>query len=348
MSFKNGKTINIAIMSVMHLLVDATGAAVVFNCLSSSYSIANGILIYMLFAFGTQPFLGILADKTEKYKLLIYISVLLMISGLPITLLAPYAGFIVLGLGNSLFHVSAGGVAINTAEKNWNLGVYVSGGAVGLALGINLYTIYWLFPILLFLGAIILQLIKFNDAQYKKSAADPERSDNKELKVIIPMMLSILFAVYIRGLCGFEIHLSIIDTKSLSILFACCVAAGKFAGGFIADKIGISLTVALNLIPAAFLLYFGYNFYACLFIGIFLFNTSMPLTLRLLIDEFSENRNFAFGLTACILFLGSYSAYYLPIADTYIFIALILLSSAAVIFVDLKYKNTMKYTIKEI
>jgi FSR family fosmidomycin resistance protein-like MFS transporter len=333
----------------MHLLTDAVGISFLLYSLKSSGNYLTVIVLYTFLSFGTQPFIGIIADKTKKYRLMIYISVALMVIGtIKINI---YFSTVLLGLGNSLFHIAGGGVAIFSRERDSDLGVFVAPGAVGLMLGYNFNHLYIIFEILLFALVIFLILTGFNDKYYINATnhSKENSSSSREFDVMIPMLL-IISAVFIRGFSGTMIKPDFINNAWLTIIFASFIALGKAIGGFISDRIGASKSILLMLFPSAFILAFGKDLFVTAFIGILLFNTTMPITLGLLTRILPENKNFAFGLAACMLFIGTYCTYYLSAFTGYLwylFLTMTIIGAIAIISADKILKKTATKTIPE-
>ena len=155
----------IGLSSVQHFLVDGLCICCMF-LLMGEYGYRYGaygdrvgmgaVLVYNVLAFVSQPLTGMMADRmTARHWLLIASSLLmtlavacaamiptlmegepnLMSDGLGECLLILVA--VLLGAGNSLFHVWGGKqVVIKTGNDIRALGVFVSTGVLGLAIGL--------------------------------------------------------------------------------------------------------------------------------------------------------------------------------------------------------------------
>ena len=134
--------------SVLHLLIDGLCVCCLY-LIASSFSVSHlvGIfLTYNILAFLTQPMTGLLADRMERKHWMLFASVLLLTMAVLATSIVisfrVSSAFgvmlvaILLGMGNSLFHVWGGKqVAVRTGNDMRALGTFVSTGAFGLALG---------------------------------------------------------------------------------------------------------------------------------------------------------------------------------------------------------------------
>lgn len=351
-----------ALLSAAHLLMDLTTVAFVYILIGvrefiapegawyserPAFAIAACVLVYDLLAFGLQPFIGALVDGKKRAAPLLYgslfgagIAALVCalcdypqeINALSVALLALFS------LCNALFHVAAGAFVIAESEKkSAPLGVFVSLGAVGVALG-RLYA-----PALLGaagiglagFGAVFL-FLKTGDKvlcpHFARIAAPPYETEAD----ILPLAL-LAFAVFVRGFGGSALPAGY-ELSPLYILLAALAAAlGKAAGGFLADIAGVR-AVAICLPVAACLLAFGANWPAVYLMGLVLFNTSMPVTLWLSFAALPRLRNTAFGVMACFLMLGSVLAMAVSV-PMWVSFALVLLSGAAIAAPPCLFKN---------
>ena len=123
-------------LTVLHMLVDGICSTTIYASLYKDNIILPTIVFigYNVLAFMMQPLVGFLVDTVKKERLLVLGSLFLVVTG---SLLGsiPYLCLLFLGLGNALFHVSAGKITItNSNQKLSLLGVFVSLGVVGLTL----------------------------------------------------------------------------------------------------------------------------------------------------------------------------------------------------------------------
>ena len=151
----------ILLCSVLHLLVDGLCVCCLY-LIASSFSAMHlvGIfLTYNILAFLTQPLTGLWADSMKHRHWMLLASVLLLTvavlaTSIVISFRLSTVGMMVvpilLGMGNSLFHVWGGKqVAVTTGNDMRALGAFVSTGAFGLALGIVFFSWPLLYTVLL-------------------------------------------------------------------------------------------------------------------------------------------------------------------------------------------------------
>jgi MFS family permease len=136
------------LLALLHLLVDgvcASGVMIISRHLINDVEADGIIVLYDLLAFGTQPLTGRWMDSRGVHPFGFKLAMVLLICGALLCSLttsiirtAALVGTILLGMGNSFFHVYGGKyVAVVSHNDIRALGVFVSTGAVGLAIGIG-------------------------------------------------------------------------------------------------------------------------------------------------------------------------------------------------------------------
>ena len=123
--------------TILHFCIDGICIYTIFNKLynDSFYDSLAVFILYNTFAFVFQAFVGLLIDKIKNHKLFLIISIFFVGLGV-IFNFSFIASAILLGIGNSFFHI-AGGYHVIKSTKNdiASLGIFVSSGAIGVALG---------------------------------------------------------------------------------------------------------------------------------------------------------------------------------------------------------------------
>ncbi len=305
--FKIHPKINISLFTVLHFIVDGICGLVIFSTLviNQSDDMSFAILItYNLLAFVTQPFVGLLIDMHDNQeRLFLLISVFSLALGICFKS-QPLISALLLGIGNSFFHISGGKYTISkTGNDIFDLGLFVSTGAVGLAIGCNFNNVYvWsIFLPLLFLISFLIIFSK--DSINIAGDKNISKNENLSEKAIFLLFLLICIAVLIRSFLGKIINYSFDKTTLVLVLFGLASTLGKALGGAISKAIGINKTIIITMIVSAILFLFGNgNVYLSL-LAILLFNMSMPLTLYLA-NCLVEKEGFAFGMLAAFLIPG--------------------------------------------
>ena len=323
----------IGLSSVQHFLVDGLCMCCAF-LLAELYGSSFGsygdkvsmgaILVYNVLAFMSQPLTGLLADRmAHRHWLLLSSSLLLTLAVACASLLTmlvrdEVVGMddvlvewlligvaVLLGIGNSLFHVWGGKQAIVKVGNDMRaLGVFVSTGALGLAVGLVFLSWSLLYALLLAIVLLAVVYVHLDDG------TSIGFSDIKVLSVwftpvrIWTLVVALMLFVGYRAFAGEVLSHGIAKTHEMILVIAAVAMLGKMAGGWIARYVGIvrSLIVLLAGVALCFLFWKEYD--AVLLPGIFLMNCTMPITLYLANVLLPGREGLAFGLLAAALLPG--------------------------------------------
>lgn len=317
----------ISISSVQHFLVDGLCMCCLF-LLTGIYGDSFGaygdrmslgaILIYNLLAFLSQPLTGLLADRLSHSHWLLLWSALLLTVAVAVAMLpfrtewALITVALLLGAGNSLFHVWGGKqTVIKTGNDIRALGVFVSTGALGLAVGYVFCSWALLSALLLvFIGLSVLY-VQWDDGV--SQAVEDIRSNHPWLTplTIWTLVVMLMLCVCYRSFAGEVFSKGITKTQSLILIIGIVAMLGKMAGGWIVRWAGILPSVIVILAGAALCFLFRENLVWVLLSGIFLMNCTMPITLYLANLLLPKREGLAFGLLAAALIPGYLLAVYL-------------------------------------
>ena len=278
-----------------HFWVDFACALLLLGRLEAGGAV-TALLLYNCFAFAVQMPVGLLASalgRAERFAAL-GCGLTALAWGLPGLLPAALCA----GLGNACFHVGGGIYTLNGSGKCGPLGLFVSPGALGIALGA--LPAGGAFP-----GpAVVLALLGLGAAllRWGRGAANTplDLAPVGGREALLPLLC--LFAVVV--LRSFAGTLFAFPWKGeLPLALAWATAGGKAAGGVLADRLGPRKTAWLSMVPAAgcFLLagWAGPGLAA-----VCLFNMTMPLTLWGAARRLRGAGGLAFGLLTFALFLG--------------------------------------------
>lgn len=247
--------------------------------------------LYNLLAFGSQAFVGYVLDK--RTNLLPYapiLSVILLglgtIDALGITKQA-----VMLGLGNSLFHVAVGSMVLRRYDTYTELGAFVSSGAIGLALGLNQFVDAKIFLLICAaVTAIAYRRHRLTEVETLERYASPSLSWIS----LCGCLALLLGCVVLRSFGGGG------GSTEYVMLFPCVFALGKVLGGVCCDRLGYKNTIALIFI-VGFVSLQGSGLVAAVTLTL-AFNMTMPLTLRLVHWCNPNYPGMMFGLAAgCLL-----------------------------------------------
>ena len=306
---------SISIVSLQHFLVDFICALTMYNVIMKQGSNASSILLYNFCAFALQMPLGLVADVLKRQNnnlialLYLLVAAALLACGLS-------GSVILLGTGNSLFHLGGGIITVDQDKRNGfkgrGLGSFVAPGAIGLVLG----TILKSRAVFLITAALVIYLILLAGL-WLVLKDDDELTDTQIVleKDMWPVIIGCLIVVVLRSYVGMSVFFSWKNTTSLVITSVICVAAGKMLGGFAAAKWGIRKTTAASLAVSAICYLLSENVLAG-HLALLMFNMTMPLTLYILTERMKSTVGFAFGILTFALFLGVIpQSYGVPVID---------------------------------
>lgn len=305
------------INSFSHFFVDAACAAALFG--SGCTDMTTLLLIYNTLAFSTQCLVGLVTDRVNCHAKLTAIACLAVALGY-ILPLPPIATGMVVGLGNSVFHVCGGTTTLkDSGGRAAPLGIFVAPGSVGLILG----TLWPQVGLLFALSLIICAGAIFIVGRGKAAAVPPETEENGGILPVVVLLL----AVAVRAIGGTAVSFPWKTTEVLSVVMVAAVFAGKTAGGFMCDRLGARNTALMSIPLAALLIAFGTGSMVLSLLGQLLINLTMPVTLWLIYRELPASPGFAFGLAASVLWPGTIAGQLLTLTGPALW-ACILLSFA--------------------
>lgn len=312
----------IAICSMMHFLVDGLCICCLYLLVAPD-AIGGWVGLFMgynVLAFVTQPLTGWMADRARHpHWMLLTAMALLTLAvmtavGMGLARQTPTWGMwtvaALLGLGNSFFHVWGGKqTAVVTDNDVSALGMFVSTGAFGLAVG-GVFCSWTLLGV--FLAAICLLAIAYLQLETAtqddgKRPVDVFSTVNPEDHFPLPrhmvwigigaVMAFVAGRSLISGLFAADIG------KSTSLILATGLVAmlGKMAGGWIAKGAGMLKTFFALVAAVSACLLFAEGNQTLAFMGLFLINCTMPITLWIANEMMNGKEGLAFGLLAAPL-----------------------------------------------
>jgi len=325
----------IAIYSILHFIVDAICAFGMFGRFGNEGLYAY--LFYNLCAFVLQLPAGAIIDlimmklpgNIAKKRFNLCVTIL----GVVLALIGMYAGPLVLGVGNALFH-SGGGVSciIEDRSKSLNgrgLGVFVAPGALGLFIGklVSGYAVWmqyvrivWIvISVVVVIIAILIQYREIkglslvassnasNDADCSNNGkvVDVDSNDKKKfpVSIILFTVICCFGVVIIRSYVGLAMSFEWKTGILMALLAVLMVALGKAAGGFAAASFGRARTICVSLGLAAIAFVFS-DKAICGLLALFFFNMTMPITLHMMTEMLNDTPGIAFGSLSFGLFIG--------------------------------------------
>ena len=299
----------LASRSAAHFAVDL---ACGFVCLgvfvpgaASLEEAALGVVLYNLLAFATQPLLGAVCDRFPR-RPWAALGCLTVAAGALLGCLSLGWGAVVLcGLGNALFHPGGGRDALVSSPGTlWEGGVFVSTGALGVALGMFWGAAFprpWMAAALAaLLGLCALFCWKTPLSQPERGAAIPGASSLPFWWVVGLALGSVALRAFVGGAVPLPWK-----TGLWALAAAAAAFLGKAAGGFLADRLSPRLAGVGALLLSLPLLCLGWAHPLPSLLGLLCFNMTMPVTLGAVTDKLPNAPGLAFGLTAQFLFVGT-------------------------------------------
>ena len=348
----------IGLSSVQHFLVDGLCICCMF-LLAGIYGESFGaygdrvsmgtVLIYNVLAFMSQPLTGMMADRMERRHWLLIVSSLLLTLAVASASLIPtlmrvspnlmWDGLgewmmvlvaVLLGAGNSFFHVWGGKQTVVMTDNDIRaLGVFVSTGALGLAVGFVCRSWTLLYGLLLAIVAVAIVYVHIEFVGTEAKGCEGERtgkgrirppltedcsmktqSPTQEGKQTLMFVLALMVFVGCRSFASEMFSGGITKTQELILLIAVFAMLGKMVGGWIARWMGIWRSLAVILAGVVLCFVFGGYNDVVLLAGVFLMNCTMPVTLYLANVLLPRREGLAFGLLAAALIPGYLLAVY--------------------------------------
>ena len=300
------------VCTALHFLVDGLCICCIY-LLADSSSVANLLevfITYNVLAFLTQPLTGMLADRLRPEGMLLAAAVALLAIGVAVAfplgstddVLPLYIVAVLLGLGNSLFHVWGGRlVTVSTGNDIRALGVFVSTGAFGLAVGMLFHSRLVLVAFLLAIAALAFYALRLTSKELQ--VLDSELNQKPVSMILWLAVLALMAIVMLRSLLGETFSAGIAKGGMMILAIGAVAMTGKIAGGFLSHWMGIVWAMLLVVagIVACLLLP---STETVLFIGLLLVNCTMAVTLYLVNAVLPGREGLAFGLLAAALMPG--------------------------------------------
>ncbi|MEW6350151.1 MAG: hypothetical protein AB1646_13880 [Thermodesulfobacteriota bacterium] len=299
---------NLTAYGITHAAVDFTCAGIVFS-LPTVHGVGPDdfyalVLLYNFLAFGFQPMCGRFCDWLGRPRRIAELGCLLTaFAALFAGGDSPFLWVVMAGVGNSLFHVGAGTICLAlTPGRAAAPGIFVAPGAVGLTLGILLgkagYFNPWIAFVALLLLSSAMDFIALPEPDY-----EPRPVPGSAGLFVLAFVL-LFTAVALRSLVGMAVSFPWKTNLDLLAALTIAVAAGKAAGGWLADRYGWSRIAVGALVVSAPLVAFGVHYPPVAIAGMFLFNMPMAVTLTAIVALLPGKPGLGFGLTCLALFLG--------------------------------------------
>ncbi len=311
---------SMSIYSICHFIVDFVSCIFVLGVAPAFCYDADGnfsttvylaeVILYNFFAFAFQVPMGFVMDKLKVYKYVGTIGFCLIGICYVLGFGNPILLSSIVGIGNGLFHLEGGVNAFNNSKgKAFLNGLFVAPGSIGIFLGTAFYkdlASSFLPLALIFLAMFLLVFVQRDDTEYIFKEQEKLAKSGNPFKIhdIVSISALIGVSIIVRSIGGSAIKYGWKTGLAIGIIYTVLVMLGKAFGGLIGDKIDLKKVcmTALGISCVCLLLGFSVPFFG--YIGIFLFNIPMAITLIIL-----ERCNIKYlatmvGLNTFFLFIG--------------------------------------------
>ena len=286
------------LLTLAHFCVDGVcGAVLAAYAFSEPYlePIVYYFGLYNLIAFGGQWCAGWFFDKRPRTILpALFVAAGFLSVGL-VSSLPVWLWVCCMGVGNCVFHAAAGSFVLRNFDGFSAPGIFVSGGALGLGLGLGQFCPAWIFFVL-YLAAVV--FIAKGGIVFEAGSFAPQEEKSAPTAALLGCGAALLLCVVLRGFGGGG------TAGAPPLLFPCVFTLGKAAGGVLCDRIGYRRTILAIFLLGFFALQ-GEGLQFSILLA-FAFNLTMPLTLRLLHRCAPARPGMTFGLAADCLLPGAF------------------------------------------
>lgn len=333
----------ITIYSLCHFIVDFVCAIFILGKLpyitNTNDILIVAIIIYNFFAFAFQVPLGYILDKFKIYKYIAIIGMCLI----GFCYLTNYDNVFILasiiGIGNALFHLEGGVNIYSISERKAFLnGLFVAPGALGIFLATTFHSELintYLPTILIIVAIILLSLVQNSEIDKRLEKNIKCNLNNFNIAMIVAL---IGLSIIVRSIGGSAIIYSWKNGFVLGLIYTISIVIGKAFGGFVADKFGLIKVAMVSLICSTVCLILGYNIHVLAYIGIFLFNIPMSITLTILENTLSKKIACAVGLNTMFLFIGFLICFVdITINNSFILVGSIMIAMLSIYFANKLY-----------
>ena len=309
---------SVGICALLHFLVDGLCACCLYLVVwpMTDIDVVTLFIIYNVLAFLTQPLTGWVVDRMHQKHWMLLGSMLLMTLAVALSIFTTHHSLftthhslltiipVLLGIANSMFHVWGGQLtAVRTQNDIRSLGIFVSTGAFGLAVGVVFASWPLLLGLLLaYCGApLLLPLLgESNTPQPSTShSALPLGSAKNFL-----LLLLILLIVGSRSMISTTFTGAMEKTTAVFLLVGFVSMLGKAAGGFLCKWMGIVWAMVIVVVGVIVMALVPRSLSFAPLLGLFLINCTMPVTLYFANVLLKGHEGLSFGLLAAVLMPG--------------------------------------------
>jgi len=314
---QSGNTVaRTGVAAALHFCVDGLCLCCLYLATAGVSELLRYFVVYNVLAFLTQPLTGMLADRAKRRHWILLASIVMLIlavletigvvsynSETPVFLLVVLS--VLLGIGNSLFHVWGGKeTAVKTGNDIRTIGVFVSTGAFGLAVGSVFLSRALMLCLLIGICILALAYLRIDAAKPIDTTEIDGESKAYPKLLVWAVLILIMLIVAGRSFLG-ESFTEVIDkTPMVVLLVGALTMTGKMAGGWLVKWMGMVASVILLVAGVIVCLVARGNHIGIALAGLFMVNCTMPITLYWANEMLKGREGLAFGLLAASLIPG--------------------------------------------
>lgn len=314
---QSGNTVaRTGLAAALHFCVDGLCLCCLYLATAGVSELLRYFVVYNVLAFLTQPLTGMLADRAKRRHWILLASIVLLIlavletigvvscnSEASVFLLVVLS--VLLGIGNSLFHVWGGKeTAVRTGNDIRALGVFVSTGAFGLAVGSVFLSRALMLCLLIGICILALAYLLIDTARPIDTTETDSESKAYPKILVWAVLILIMLIVAGRSFTG-ESFTKVIDkTPMVVLLIGALTMMGKMAGGWLVKWMGMVTSIIILVAGAVVCLAAKGNYIGIALAGLFMVNCTMPITLYWANEMLKGREGLAFGLLAASLIPG--------------------------------------------
>ena len=313
----SGRTVaHTGLAAALHFCVDGLCLCCLYLATAGIQDLLRYFVVYNVIAFLSQPLTGMLADRAKQRHWMLFTSIIMLILAVMETLyiisfcsasqlMLLVALSILLGIGNSLFHVWGGKeTAVRTGNDIRALGVFVSTGAFGLAVGPVFLSRALMLCLLIGICILALAYLLIDTARTIDTTETDSESKAYPKILVWAVLILIMLIVAGRSFLG-ESFTGVIDkTPMVVLLVGALTMMGKMAGGWLVKWMGMVTSVILLVAGVIVCLVARGNYIGIALAGLFMVNCTMPITLYWANEMLKGREGLAFGLLAASLIPG--------------------------------------------
>ena len=314
---KSGNTVTLTgLAAALHFCVDGLCLCCLYMATTGIRDLLKYFVVYNVLAFLTQPLTGMLADRVKQRHWILLTSIIMLILAVLETIcVMPYCSAasvvmlmvlsVLLGIGNSLFHVWGGKeTAVRTGNDIRALGVFVSTGAFGLAVGSVFLSRALMLCLLIGICILALAYLLIDTARPIDTTETDSESKAYPKILVWAVLILIMLIVTGRSFMG-ESFTGVIDkTPMVVLLIGALTMMGKMAGGWLVKWMGMVTSIILLLVGVTICIVAKGNHIGISLAGLFMVNCTMPITLYWANVMLKGREGLAFGLLAASLIPG--------------------------------------------